>query len=314
MNQSMLFDPDPLGVPLDELHSALKEANVRGVSRRRDSVVVDHPNCLTWIRVQGPSDKELEATAIKAIVTVRSTLSSQLKPLFIDPVNLSALNRFATLGAITGDADGFFIGSRLTTYEEENAWAVYYPLLFFTALAGGPGLLGAMHRASMNLDREDSRSMWTKADFDLVGKHLSQICFCNHDSTGLTAEFSLGAENVSAMMGDRKTALWELRADQPHPDLGGGLFCLLQLPHQIPDLSVLGNILNHLNRLEMAPQDLPPHFGAWCVGRLGNNPAYQFFLPNGLQSVFGIAVNVSGWANIRAQWANKVLNSLGFEF
>ena len=61
----------------------------------------------------------------------------------------------------------------------------------------------------------------------------------------------------------------------------------------------------------MAPHDLPPHFGAWCPGRLGNNPSYVTFLPNALHSAPGIAVNTAFWAMNRAQWANAMLASLG---
>ena len=66
-----------------------------------------------------------------------------------------------------------------------------------------------------------------------------------------------------------------------------------------------------LNNMEMAARDLPPHFGAWCTGKLGNNPAYLSFLPNALHSVSGIAANVAVWALGRAQMANAVLASLG---
>ena len=76
------------------------------------------------------------------------------------------------------------------------------------------------------------------------------------------------------------TALWQLHADQPHPEMGGGLFCVLQMPHQIKDAKKLAQLIMQLNRMEWAPQDLAPHFGAWCHGRVGMNLAYVSFLPN----------------------------------
>ncbi len=39
-----------------------------------------------------------------------------------------------------------------------------------------------------------------------------------------------------------------------------------------------------LAQIEMAPHDLPPHFGAWCPRQLDNSPAYVTFLPNALHS------------------------------
>ena len=100
-------------------------------------------------------------------------------------------------------------------------------------------------------------------------------------------------------------------ADEPHPEFGGGLFCLLEMPHRISDEDRLMEICLQLNRMEMAARALPPHFGAWCPGNLGNNPAYVSFLPNILHSVPGIAVNIAVWATGRATWANTVLTSMG---
>ena len=70
-------------------------------------------------------------------------------------------------------------------------------------------------------------------------------------------------------------------------------------------------MLGELNRMEMAPHDLPPHFGAWCRGNLQNNPAYVSFLPNALHSAEGIALNASLWALNRAQWADAMLVASG---
>lgn len=128
---------------------------------------------------------------------------------------------------------------------------------------------------------------------------------------GLTAEFGLADGAVSAAAGDHKTALFQEMADQPHPELGGGLFCLLQMPHQIADERRLQQICVQLNNMEMAAHDLPPHFGAWCEGKLGNNLAYVSFFPNSLHTASGIAVNAGFWAMNRAQWANVMLASMG---
>jgi hypothetical protein len=61
------------------------------------------------------------------------------------------------------------------------------------------------------------------------------------------------------------------------------------------------NLLKLLNRMEWAPQDLAPHFGAWCPGRVGMNLAYVSFLPNALYPIKGMATNVSLWAWYRAR-------------
>ena len=72
-------------------------------------------------------------------------------------------------------------------------------------------------------------------------------------------------------------------------------------------------ILNILNTAEMAPNDLPPHFGAWTTGQRGNNPAYVSFLPNIMHSeAKNIHVNMSIWANNRVQSASATLLSHGY--
>jgi hypothetical protein len=57
----------------------------------------------------------------------------------------------------------------------------------------------------------------------------------------------------------------------------------------------------------------PPHFGAWTLGNLGNNPANVAFFPNVMHAVEGIALNASIWALHRAEWANHTLSSLGVQ-
>jgi hypothetical protein len=148
-------------------------------------------------------------------------------------------------------------------------------------------------------------------DLEEVRSELSKKCVSTTGDLGLTAEFPLGSREVSAALGSTKTALFQQLADQPHPEMGGGLFCLLQMPHQVADKEKLQSICSQLNQLEMMEEDLPPHFGAWCVGKLGNNPAYISFLPNVLHSVPGIALNNAIWAMNRAIWANQKLERLG---
>ena len=115
-------------------------------------------------------------------------------------------------------------------------------------------------------------------------------------STGFTAEFGLGSEDICAIAG-HKTALWTMSSKDSHPALGGGLFCLLQLPVSFENEQLL-KILNILNTAEMAPNDLPPHFGAWTTGQRGDNPAYVAFLPNIMHSeAKNIHVNMSIWAH-----------------
>ena len=183
----------------------------------------------------------------------------------------------------------------------------------FTVIGGTQGILGGIRRVISNEDTAEGESEWIANDFEGVQKFLSRVSVCTVSESGLTAEFGLSKGAASAVAGHHDTALFQMMADQPHPELGGGLFCLLQMPNQISNQEKLQEICLQLKNMEMAECDSPPHFGAWCEGRLGGNPAYVSFLPNALYSVNGIALNASIWALHRAQWANRVLASMGVD-
>jgi hypothetical protein len=224
----------------------------------------------------------------------------------------SVMNTFAALGAVFSDRDHIYIGSRLTIYEAEDAWrTLHLPLLTYTTNCGTEAVLGATRRAFTKEGPRVGASEWTEDDFDQVERYLSRVCVCTTGGLALSAEFGLSEGAVSAAAGDKNTALFQEIADQPHPELGGGLFCLLQMPHRLGDETELQRVCAHLNKMEMAAHDMPPHFGAWCKGRVGNNPAYVSFFPNALHSASGIGVNAAFWAMGRARWANGVLASRG---
>lgn len=86
---------------------------------------------------------------------------------------------------------------------------------------------------------------------------------------------------------------------------------LLQLPNTFADESDVLWVCSALNCLEMKAWDLPPHFGAWCPGRAGNNPAYVSFFGNQFHEIPGVAVNIAIWARARAEWARDQLAILG---
>jgi hypothetical protein len=55
-------------------------------------------------------------------------------------------------------------------------------------------------------------------------------------------------------------------------------------------------MVNELNAWELSAADLPPHFGAWCVGHRA--PAYISFLPTQF-CVAGILLNLVVWMAAR---------------
>jgi hypothetical protein len=226
------------------------------------------------------------------------------------PEFLIGLNKAAVLGALTVNGNRCSIGSRLTVLEQEDAWNVYIPFLIFTVIAGSDSHLGAISRMFGATEANRGESAWTAEDFSYVQSKLSEISVCTGGGLGLTAEFGLRPGVMSAALGHHMTALWQLDAEQPHPELGGGLFCLLHMPHRV-SRERLPEILVDLNRREMAPRDQSPHFGAWCQGNSENTLAYVSFLPNVMHHTEGVALNVSIWALHRAHWADAYLASIG---
>ena len=303
-------EPRPFGVPLDDLLIALAATTLKA-KREENSLIVQHEKFVTRVDVVQPEHRDSANGTIKAVIQIRTELPAALSVFLDKPGLATTMNAMATLGSIGVDNGKSFIGSRLTMYDEEDAWKIQFPLVLFSIIGAAESILGALRRMMNNGESKHGASDWNQYDLQQAEKMLSNICACTTGGLGLTAEFGLREGAVSAITGDHHTALWQLRADQPHPEMGGGLFCLLQMPHQLSTEDRLDRILENLNKMEMQPHDLPPHFGAWCRGRSDNNPAYASFLPNALHSLPGIAVNMSVWGLARAQWANAMLASMG---
>lgn len=307
----------PLGVPLQQLEAMLAPTTIKASLKDDNTLLAKHEHYTVKVEAVRAERRESQNGPIRAVVRLTSEMPAQFASMFNGKEDgvTSTFNSFAALSALYVDSGKLMNGSRLTIYEEEDSWlSLHLPLLLIATICGNEPVLGAIRR-SFGLGGEAAQSgdsEWDEQDMQQVESYLSRVCVCTTGGAGLTAEFPLSQDAISAATGSRDTALFQLMADQPHPELGGGLFCLLQMPHQVKGSSAqLQSICSRLNKLEMAAADLPPHFGAWCPGKLGSNPAYVCFLPNSLHRVSGIAVNTAFWAVNRARWANGVLASMG---
>jgi hypothetical protein len=219
----------------------------------------------------------------------------------------------AGLGALTVHKSGIYVGSRLTIFECEDAWRkLHLPLLLLTIIGGAEGILGAMRRTFAGEPERGDDSEWDEDELEELVEMMSRFCVCSSGGLGFTAEFGLSPGAASAAAGHHSTALFQLRADQPHPELGGGLFVQLQLPHQLPGAKQVHEACARLNLREMEADAPPPHFGAWCPGRMGANLSYVSFLPNALHGVPQIAMNTTMWGIHRAEWAGRQLEGMGY--
>jgi len=317
----MLPNPSPnqdddaahLGVPLDEVLAILKSTSL-SARIEGDALIATHEHYETRVDVTSPEKRSAANGPIRAVVRITSAVPTEIQSMIDGPDKVVPLNLFAALGALMSENDTSFVGSRLTLYEAENAWnSLQLPLVVLTAMMGAEAILGGMRRALGAADQpeRDTASAWTKGDLAQVDDFLSQRCLCTTGDQTLTAEFGLRDGAQSAAQGDHHTALFQLETNQPHPEVGGGLLCTLQMPHRLKDAARLREVCNRLNCLEMATEDLPPFFGAWCEGKLGGNPAYVTYLPNALHGVAGIALNTTLWSVSRARWADAALESMG---
>lgn len=297
--------PAPLGVPLGQLQRNLEEQGRFGKIKNGDTLVLPLDNYSTEVRVRPVGDTHSSPDPVQARVSVVSTFEPGLAEGLGDHKVLMDFNGFASLGSLTNGESSVAVESALTVFEGERAWAtLQQPLIEAAVLYSAGGILGAIRRSAADEPGEQGASAWTRADFVAVESMLSRMCVCNADDSGLTAEFGVAQGSTTALLGHHNTALYQQMPGQSHPHLGGGLLCQIEMPQRYSDAETLAEVCARLNVLEMTTIDQPPHFGAWCEGRLGGNPAYVTFLPNGLHGVSRIALNEAIWALNRAQWAH----------
>lgn len=298
-----------LGVPVEEIHSILGATTLKSVLTPT-GLEVSYEDLKATVLVQKPPVKDAPIKDIQAIITTKTYLPPAMVELLSNPELRTVINSLATLGAVIEDEDGLFMGSRLTVYEDETAWSIYEPLILYSLIVTNEIFAHTMMFFLGDSEPKSESSAWTEDDFLLTQSYLEKMCVCNSGGLGFTAEFGNTSENLSAIVG-HQTSLWRMLASEPHPVLGGGLFCLLELPFSFGETQI-PEIANLLNRSEMLPNDLPPHFGAWTAGKRGDTVAYVSFLPNIFhQEAKNIQVNMSMWAIQRNQFAYATLASHG---
>ncbi len=301
---------NPLGVPLGKIQEILKSTTLQS-KLVLNGLEVTTEKLKAVVQVEEPPVKDAPIKNLKAIITIKTYLPEQFLKFMSNPEFRIMANNMATFAALTEDDAGIFLGSRLTIYEDETGWNIYFPLLLYSLIVTNDIFNNSLRVLLGQQSPIKKASEWTDEDFQLTKSYLDKICVCNTGGLGFTAEFGIAADAVSANVG-HKTALWRMLANEPHPALGGGLFCILELPFRFEKEKLLV-VVNTLNKAEMLPHDLPPHFGSWSIGSRQDNPAYVSFLPNVMhKDAKNIQVNMSIWAHQRVQSACATLFSHGF--
>ena len=306
-------DPGPLGVRLEDLAGRLAAGSM-AVTVRDRLLLASYEACTVRVAVVAPAVRETEAGPLQAVVQVITDLpASHRAALRGEAAEATApLNRMGGLGAFHQNGGSVCLGSRLTILASDDAWhALHLPLLTTTVQCSPRAALGAV-RATLGHERPRSGdSFWTLRDLARVRDRLSGQCRCTILGNRLSAGIALSDEAAGVAADDPLGARFRLVADQPHPALGGGLLCQLQMPHRVDDAGRLARMCHTLNQLEMSAHDLPPHFGAWCPDPSDTHPAYVSFLPNALHACPDMAVHATLWALHRAHWARAMLASTG---
>lgn len=307
-------ESSPLGVRLGDLAKLLGSGKVK-TAFEGNALLVSHQHYTTRVEVVPPEPGAVKDEPIKAVVRVVSELPAPLTEVLLADSGEAAVqfNSMAALGAITLDDGSLYIGSRLTIFEREDAWTrLHLPLLFFAVIGGPMAIAGAIRRTLTEELESSQVSAWQSREFDALSARMSRFCSCASGDSRFTAEFNLASRGSPAIAGRPQTALFQLSAEEPHPELGGGLLIVLHLSHLFATNDAVQRACSRLNLLEMAAADLPPHFGAWGPGRVDGTIAYVTFFPNALHVVDGLAMNATMWAFHRSEWATKKLTEMGY--
>lgn len=255
-----------------------------------------------------PLGSEAGGARVLAALRVRTPVPTRNDISVGTPAERDALNRRATLSALYVEDGTPCIGSRVTLYEDANAWELLAPLVLASVSNGAASMLDACtRRAVRGRLPAGAGSAWTSAEFTQAERLLSRLATCAAGARDFTAEFALRVETSGARAGTRACALWRLCADEAHAGVGAGLACRLELPHAFDDETQALRAAERLNALEMSARDLPPHFGAWSGAN--SRLAYVTFLPNELHPLPRLTVNLSVWARARALWAQRRLRA-----
>lgn len=180
-------------------------------------------------------------------------------------------------------------GLSLAKFVGEVTWMASGPLSQWDSPEDFEEALGALRRAEVEA---------AEADDDVRGRLFANLPFGSSQGVG---------DDSKAV-----STLLRVFVNQPHPDLGEGLTCLLFLPpHALalrPDLTPV-----RLNTLEARLLDGPRRMGSWCLfpGGPGGEevtPAYVAFAPSVLYGPGALREVCFGMV-LRAMWANQVFHT-----
>jgi hypothetical protein len=293
-----------------------------------------HEGSLRWTDQDGVTELRVEPTNHRThdglLVRELVTLTHTAPGLHSQPKLAAMLNRWSTLSALVPGSDGAptRLVCKVGIFDGDRAAAerVYAPLLCTEAAIIGWHAARLVH-GPLEMDPDLSPLTQVKepapydaADFEAAKAITDRFgAFGTLSDSGLTVEFPWDDGAVSRMFAlpdfrtklladgehteeqlDRmagRTTLYQLVTDQLHSIYGNGVLARLELPIAF-DEQTGPALIDELNRWELSGVDLPPLFGAWCLGPRA--PTFVSFIPNqycvGLP---GLLQNLTVWAHGR---------------
>jgi hypothetical protein len=251
--------------------------------------------------------------------------------------SIARLNAWATISSlIPGDSHGptrFISKVGIFSGDQAAAESLYAPLLASEAAVVGwhaarmarNELRGNPIHSPLNLT--DQEPPFDRADFEALGAVVDRSGYFN-SVTGsyFTVEFpwesgaitnlyrqeeaqrrlreTYGVADEQLDRASGKTSLLQIRTGD-HPLYGKGILSTLELPFSPEDPSGQ-HLADELNAWELTGADLPPHFGAWCVG--DRAIAYISFMPTQF-CIPGLLHNLIVWMAARQARARNWLGA-----
>jgi hypothetical protein len=242
------------------------------------------------------------------------------------PGLIAHLNSWATISSLVpadGNSPARFVSKvGIFSTDREAAERNYAPLIALEAVIIGwhaahmaRGLFSGDPEHS-GLERTNQKPPFDNADFEAAKTITDRHGFFGSLSDlHFSVEFPWDAGAITNLLGDMevrrylqgsldisqeeldriagKTTLLQIRVAE-HPLYGKGIQSTLELPF-LNDPAT-SQMVNELNAWELSAADLPPHFGAWCVGNRA--ATYASFLPT-QYCVNGLLQNLTTWMRVR---------------
>lgn len=302
-------------IPLDKI-AMIIESGAANVKRNKKGIIFQSNLGTTSVSIAPKNVQCTDGSEISDVITIKTNLPKEFN--LLDDEKIAVLNMLATFSALIKDETSgeTFIASRLSVFkDDEDSWRLYVPLIGFSAIFQADSVRNNINysfgkqQISENdrLPESDEPSRWGKDEFEhakTVFDNMGMLANTDHD--GMTVEFPWEPEGVSAVMG-HKTSLLMIKANEPSPLWGNGIFFKLELPLQFEKVEV-ARLSNRFNLAELNATDAPPFFGAWCNVQ-NRRLAFVGFWPNFLYQP-GTALNIAVWMMHRSQISKTIIGRI----